>query len=162
MERTVGYIGMGVMGLPFAAHLRASGHRVLVFDRDPAALRRAQERGLAAVGSQAELIERVDMLFTCLPDPDAVAEVYRGIAKPGLVACDNSTIGPAQARTLHGRLREAGVGYVECPMLGGVAEAEAGSLFPSRSPPRASIGWSAAPAPPACSRPCRTGSGSSR
>ncbi len=41
MSRNLGYIGLGVMGLPFARHLAAAGHRVAVHDVDAAAVRRA-------------------------------------------------------------------------------------------------------------------------
>ena len=41
MGETIGYIGLGVMGLPFARHLKAAGHDVVVYDRDAAARARA-------------------------------------------------------------------------------------------------------------------------
>ena len=46
MGETIGYIGLGVMGLPFARHLKAAGHDVVVYDRDAAARARAAEAGL--------------------------------------------------------------------------------------------------------------------
>jgi 3-hydroxyisobutyrate dehydrogenase-like beta-hydroxyacid dehydrogenase len=129
MGSAIGYIGLGVMGLPFAAHLAGAGHAVRVFDNDPAAIDRARARGLQPAESLAALVEHAAIVFTCLPHPAAVREVYSAIAKPGLLACDNSTIGPRLARELHASLAARGVGYVECPMLGGVGEAEAGELF---------------------------------
>jgi 2-hydroxy-3-oxopropionate reductase len=129
MGETVGYVGLGVMGLPYAVHLALAGHRVVVFDREPAAMDRARAKGLAAAGSAAAVVDAAGILFTCLPSPAAVREVYADVAKPGLVACDNSTIDPNLARSLQAGLKSRGVGYVECPMLGGGPEAEAGKLF---------------------------------
>lgn len=129
MGEAVGYVGLGVMGLPYAAHLAKAGHRIAVFDRDPGAMDRARVLGLAAAESVAAVVDAADFLFTCLPSPAAVREVYSDVAKPGLVACDNSTIDPNLARSLQAGLKSRGVGYVECPMLGGIGEAEAGKLF---------------------------------
>ena len=129
MGEAVGYVGQGVMGLPYAVHLANAGHRVSVFDREPAAMERARTRGLEIATDIAAVVAHADILFTCLPSPAAVREVYAELAKPGLVACDNSTIDPNLARSLHAELKGRGVGYVECPMLGGVGEAEAGRLF---------------------------------
>jgi 2-hydroxy-3-oxopropionate reductase len=129
MGEAVGYVGLGVMGLPYAAHLARAGHRVAVFDRDPGAMDRARALGLAAAESVAAVVDAADILFTCLPSPTAVREVYVDVAKPGLVACDNSTIDPHLARSLQAGLKTRGVGYIECPMLGGIGEAEAGKLF---------------------------------
>jgi 3-hydroxyisobutyrate dehydrogenase-like beta-hydroxyacid dehydrogenase len=129
MGETVGYVGLGVMGLPYAAHLARAGHRVVVFDRDTSAMARARALGLEPAAGIDEVVAHVDILFSCMPSPAAVREVYAGVAKPGLVACDNSTIDPNLARALHSELESRGVGYVECPMLGGRPEAEAGTLF---------------------------------
>lgn len=126
----LGYVGLGAMGAPYACHLAAAGHAVMVFDPSPAARERlAGIAGVRPAASLAEVVEAAEILFTCLPSPAAVAAVYDAVAKPGLVACDNSTVGPSFARALHARLRERGVAYVECPMLGSVADAEAGLLF---------------------------------
>ncbi len=129
MGEAVGFVGLGVMGLPFAAHLVEAGHRVVVFDRDPAAMARAPVRGLEPAAGIDEVVAHADILFTCLPSPAAVRAVYADVAKPGLVACDTSTIDPNLARSLQAELEGRGVGYVECPMLGGIGEAEAGKLF---------------------------------
>lgn len=129
MGEAVGYVGLGVMGLPYAVHLARAGHRVTVFDRDPGAMDRARGLGLATAESAAAVVDSADFLFTCLPSPAAVRDVYAEVAKPGLVACDTSTIDPNLARSLQAGLKSRGVGYVECPMLGGRPEAEAGKLF---------------------------------
>ncbi len=125
----IGYIGLGVMGLPFAGHLRAAGHHVLAYDKAEAARAGAGDLGLNVAAGIEECVAFADVLFTCLPNPDAVKAVYTEVSKPGLVCCDNSTIGPTLAKTLHAELRSREVGYVECPMLGGVGEAERGELF---------------------------------
>ncbi|MEZ5864042.1 MAG: NAD(P)-dependent oxidoreductase [Geminicoccaceae bacterium] len=129
MSETIGYIGLGVMGLPFARHLGTAGHRVIVYDRDAAVRARAADAGLEVASGIADIVRDAAIVFTCLPNPAAVREVYAGIGRPGQLAVDNSTVGPDLARQLHAELAAKGAAYVECPMLGGVGEAEAGKLF---------------------------------
>ncbi len=124
---TVGVIGLGAMGAPIARRLAAAGHPLLVHDVSPAAA--ASVPGAAVAATAAEVVEGVDLLLTCLPSPEAVEAVYAGVARPGLVAGDLSTVDPELARRLHARLAEGGVAFAECPMLGGVAQAEAGELL---------------------------------
>ncbi len=130
MSRNLGYIGLGVMGLPFARHLAAAGHRVAVHDVDAAAVSRAVSfDNIAAAAGVTAVAGASEIVFTCLPSPEAVESVYAELDKPGLTCCDNSTIDPNMAKRLHASLKERGMGYVECPMLGGAKEAEAGRLF---------------------------------
>ncbi len=116
--------------MPFALHLAAGGHQVSVYDRDDSVVPRASEHaGITPCDGVAAVVAASDVVFTCLPHPDAVAAVYAEVHKPGLVCCDNSTVGPALARSLHEQLRTRGVGYVECPMLGSGTQARDGKLF---------------------------------
>lgn len=123
----VGVIGLGAMGAPIARRLAAAGHPLLVHDVSPAAT--ASVPGAAVAATTAEVVAGVDLLLTCLPSPEAVEAVYAGVARPGLVAGDLSTIDPELARRLHARLAGSGVAFAECPMLGGVTQAEAGELL---------------------------------
>ena len=125
----VGYVGLGVMGMPYARHLQNAGHEVVVYDQHVTTAARAASFGLSVAPSIAAVVREASIVFTCLPNPDAVREVYAEIGKPGLLAIDNSTVGPTLAREIHATLAARGTAYVECPMLGGGGEAEAGQLF---------------------------------
>lgn len=128
VERRIGFVGLGAMGMPVARRLAAAGHALVVHDLDPERVARA--RAFAEVAADvAAVVARADVLMTCLPSPEAVAAVYGEVVKPGLLACDLSTIGPQQARTLHDELAARGVRHVECPMIGGAPEAAAGTLY---------------------------------
>lgn len=129
MSKKIAYIGLGAMGLPVAGHIGAAGHQVLVFDQSEAVLDKARKVGFKTASSLVECIEASDFVFTCLPSEQAVQEVYGQINKPGLICCDNSTITPLLARALHTQLAAQKIAYVECPMLGGIYEAQAGTLF---------------------------------
>jgi 3-hydroxyisobutyrate dehydrogenase len=130
MDQVVGVIGLGAMGLPMATRLARAGFRLAVFDVNPAAAESVRAEGAveAAADPQA-LVEASDILLTCLPNPRVVEAVYAEVAKPGLLACDCSTVGPRLAMRLHDRLAARGVRYLECPMLGAPAQAADGTLF---------------------------------
>ena len=125
----IAYIGLGAMGLPVAGHLAEAGHQVLVFDQSAVALDKARTQGLNIASDLKECIAEAQIVFTCLPSEQAVQEVYAQINRPSLVCCDNSTIGPTLAKTLHKRLAQQNISYVECPMLGSIYDAQAGTLF---------------------------------
>jgi 3-hydroxyisobutyrate dehydrogenase-like beta-hydroxyacid dehydrogenase len=129
LSGTIGFIGLGAMGLPVARRLAGAGHRLLVFDAAPDRLAAASAEGIGAATSVAEVVERADLLFVCVASPGAGESILSPLRKAGLVVCDLSTIGPTLARRLHAELAARGIGYVECPMLGGVDEAASGQLF---------------------------------
>jgi 2-hydroxy-3-oxopropionate reductase len=135
MHDRIGFIGLGAMGMPMALRLAEAGHRLLVYDRDPALTAQASARdGIEAADGAGAVAAGCALLFTCLPNPGAVEAVYREIAAARatagrLLAGDCSTIGPSLALRLHERLAARGVRSVECPMLGGAGEAAGGELF---------------------------------
>jgi 2-hydroxy-3-oxopropionate reductase len=130
VQQTIGVVGLGAMGLPVACRLARAGFRLVAFDPDPQALATLlAEAGVQGAASPAAVVEASDVLLTCLPNPQVVEAVYRDIAKPGLLACDCSTVGPSLAIRLHEELAARGVRYLECPMLGAPAQAASGELF---------------------------------
>jgi 3-hydroxyisobutyrate dehydrogenase len=127
---SIGFIGLGAMGLPVARRLAGAGHRLVVFDEAPHRLAAAGEiGGVECACGASEVAARADVLFTCLASPAAGETVLGQLQKPGLVVCDLSTVGPTLAMKLHADLSGRGIGYVEGPMLGGVDEAASGQLF---------------------------------
>jgi 3-hydroxyisobutyrate dehydrogenase-like beta-hydroxyacid dehydrogenase len=130
LSRTIGFIGLGAMGLPVAQRLALAGHRLVVHDQAADRVAAASATpGIEGALDLAEVTARADLLFTCLASPAVGEAVLGALDKPGLLVCDLSTIGPTLARSLHVRLGARGIGYVECPMLGGVDEAISGQLF---------------------------------
>jgi len=126
----IGVIGLGAMGLPIARRLARAGFGLVVFDTDPRAVETVLAEGTVERAAGPEkVVEASDVLITCLPNPQVVEAVYAEIGKPGLLACDCSTIGPTLALRLHEELAARGVRYLECPMLGAPAQAASGALF---------------------------------
>jgi 3-hydroxyisobutyrate dehydrogenase-like beta-hydroxyacid dehydrogenase len=130
LQETLGMIGLGAMGLPVAKRLAAAGYPVVAYDRALERLSSLEgQKGVELAERPEAVVERADILLTCLPTPAIVEEVYEGVSKPGLLAMDLSTVGPSLAQRLWRGLKERGVAYVESPMLGGVDEAVQGTLF---------------------------------
>jgi 3-hydroxyisobutyrate dehydrogenase-like beta-hydroxyacid dehydrogenase len=127
---TVGFVGLGNMGSVLAANLIGAGHDVLA--HDVAGPERSPD-GAAFADDVAELAGRADVVVLSLPDGDVservAAEIAGASQRRVSVVVDTSTIGVAAARAIAGLLQEAGVGYVDAPVSGGVAGAMARTLL---------------------------------
>jgi 3-hydroxyisobutyrate dehydrogenase len=131
---SIGFVGIGNMGLPMLANLRKAGHPVHAFDVRREAVEHAVGLGATAAGSAAEAAGRVQVVITMLPDSPEVEAAYlgsRGIlegATRGLTCVDMSTIDPATTRRVGERLAASGVALVDAPVSGGVPRAVDGTL----------------------------------
>jgi 3-hydroxyisobutyrate dehydrogenase len=127
----VGFVGLGVMGGPMAAHLLRGGHEVTVWNRTEAKADPLVEQGATAAIDLQHLAERSDVIFTCVGRNEDVAEVVRAMsphAKPGTLFIDHSTIEPSMARTLHEELKQQNLRFVDAPITGGSMGAQNGTL----------------------------------
>lgn len=133
MMTTIGFIGLGNMGLPMAKNLLKAGRKVIGHD-----LSSPQLASLAAAGGRVagsvEDIASAGLIITMLPAGRHVRQVYLGEqglvarAKPGTLMIDSSTIDVATARDVAAAASDAGHLMVDAPVSGGVGGAEAGTL----------------------------------
>lgn len=130
----IGYIGLGIMGKSMARNILKKGFNVVVCNRSQASVQELVGEGATAASSPAEVASQVDVVFTNLPDSPDVEKVVLGEngiiygAHPGLIFVDNSTIKPATARKIAGRLAEVGVQSLDAPVSGGDIGARNGTL----------------------------------
>ena len=130
MTPTIGIAGTGRMGTAFARRLRETGHVVRVWNRSPARMAAALAAG--AVASDLAGIAGCDVIVTSLTDVVAVDGVMdRLIAAriTGRLVIEMSTLLPAEAEALAGRVAQAGADFLECPVGGTVAPALKGQLL---------------------------------
>ena len=129
---TIGFVGLGNMGLPMSANLAKAGHTVNAFDIVAANLNAAKEVGVAAAASAAAAADGADVVITMLPAGKHVLDVYQNgllaAAKPGTLFIDCSTIDVADARRAHELAGTAGMLSLDAPVSGGVGGAQAGTL----------------------------------
>lgn len=116
-----------------ARRLLEAGHDLAVWNRNEHKAKPLVAAGARATGSPAEAAEDAEAAFTMLADPSAVRDVVLGsggLAEglgPGSALIEMSTIGPGAVRELAEEL-PAGVGMLDAPVLGSVAQAEDGTL----------------------------------
>jgi 3-hydroxyisobutyrate dehydrogenase len=127
----VGFVGLGVMGLPMARHLVNAGHRVTVASRSPGPVETAVGYGAVDGGSAAGVAAASDVVVLCVPSSPDVASVVASMAgslRPGSVVVDCSTIDPEVEREQHAVVADAGARYLDAPVSGGSVGAENGTL----------------------------------
>jgi 2-hydroxy-3-oxopropionate reductase len=132
--KTIGFIGLGVMGAPMAANLLAAGFDVLAWNRSPEPLAALAERGARAAGGPTAVAREAGVVITMLADDEAVREVLGdaggaiAAAAPGTLVIDMSTVSPALARELAAAGGERGVAVLDAPVSGGDVGAREGTL----------------------------------
>ena len=121
----VGFVGLGVMGLPMAGHLLAAGHDVAVWARRPESAAPIVAAGAAACGSPAELAARSEVVIsivTASADVEQLAFGPGGLIEgfaPGSIHVDMSTIAPGTARRLAARYAGHSIAWLDAPVSGG-------------------------------------------
>lgn len=132
---SLGFAGIGLMGLPMCRRLLAAGYPLTVWNRNPAKCAALVEAGARQVASPAELCEHADIVMLCLADTTVVREVVFGEggivegAKTAQLLVDFSSLEPTATREMAAQLAQrAGMSWLDAPVSGGVVGAEAGSL----------------------------------
>ena len=130
----VGVIGLGKMGKPIVSNLLKAGFPVTVHNRSQAAVETLVSEGAKDGKSPQGVAAVADVIITSLPDPDGVRDVYLGdqglvaSSKPGQVYVDTSTIDPGLSRELAKAFAERDAQFLDAPVSGGTAGAQAGTL----------------------------------
>lgn len=136
--KTIGFIGVGVMGEPICRHLSTkSGLRVIAHDQDAQPLQRLAQHGVVAVGIK-EIAEQADIIFMSLPSGEIVQNVVRGgrdganglltLGRQGQIIVDLSTSPVELSKQLARDLENAGMIFADAPVMRTRAAAEAGTL----------------------------------
>jgi 3-hydroxyisobutyrate dehydrogenase len=139
-EAPVGFIGLGMMGLPMARSLLRRGHALVACDPSEAA-RGALAEGAAPgalrfVGAPAEVAaaEACSAIVLMLPDSRVVAQVMEGpggllpVLRPGQLVVDMGSSEPAETRRLEAAAAGRGAALIDAPVSGSVAKATSGTL----------------------------------
>jgi len=131
---TIGFIGLGNMGLPMAQNLIKAGHTVQGFDVGKTQLDALAESGGRVAASAKAAASGVDVVITMLPAGQHVREVYLGAdgvlaaAGPNTLLIDSSTIDVETARNVAAAAAKKGLAMLDAPVSGGTGGAQAGTL----------------------------------
>ena len=139
MALTVGFIGLGTMGLPMARHIVNRGFRIKLYARRAEVFEtRAKsliEQGATPCMNLSEVATDVDIIVTNVTGTDDVEGVLLGkggaasFAEPSTLFIDHSTIDPARTTEISQILYTLGMDFVDAPVSGGVWASEEGRLI---------------------------------
>jgi L-threonate 2-dehydrogenase len=139
MDRTVGVIGLGIMGSAMAANLVKSGFKVVGHDVAQRARRAHARAGGVVARSNADVARRAPIVITSLPSVAALASVATEIAtarRRGLIVVETSTLPIEAKQDARAVLARAGTTLLDCPLSGTGAQARTKDLLVYASGPR--------------------------
>jgi 3-hydroxyisobutyrate dehydrogenase len=132
---SIAFAGIGLMGLPMTRRLLAAGYSLSVWNRSPDKCAPLLQQGARCASTPGELCADAEVVLLCLANTEVVREVVFGPGgiveggKPGQVLVDMSSLEPAATREMAAELlQRSGMRWVDAPVSGGTAGAEAGSL----------------------------------
>ena len=131
----LGYVGVGLMGLPMVKRLAPLGYAIRAYDIAPAQGAAAAAAGATAAASPADVVQGADLVLLNLPTTDAVEQAVfgeKGVAsalKPPQLVVDFSTIKVDKCKAFGERLRKlTGCGWIDAPVSGGPPASGSGTL----------------------------------
>ena len=122
---TVGFIGLGNMGMGMGGNIQKADYPMVVFDIRDSAMQPFVQNGARSAASPAEVASLSDVVFTSLPGPKEVEQVATGASgvlegiKPGGIYVDLSTSRPTLIRRLEPMFRQKGAHVLDAPVSGG-------------------------------------------
>lgn len=132
----IGFIGLGIMGSRMAANLVKKGYDVMVHNRTRSKAEPLISAGAIWADTPRDVGERVNILFTMLSKPDAVAETAllgKNAFLPQMpknsIWVDCSTVNPSFSKLMYIEAKERGVRFLDAPVGGSKGAAEQGKLL---------------------------------
>jgi 3-hydroxyisobutyrate dehydrogenase len=132
--RTIGFIGLGVMGEPICRNLvKKSGAGVIAFDLAPEPVARLRAEGAAIAGAAADVVGQSEIVFLCLPSAKHVRGVFEGDGilkniRKGQVVVDLGTSSVKLTRDFAAQLQAEGAAWADAPIARTRQAAQDGTL----------------------------------
>lgn len=130
----IGFIGLGLMGLPMAKNILKAGFSLVVYNRTKSKTEELEKMGAVVANTPAELAKEVDVVITMVTAHEDVRDILfsqNGVVKgaqKGLIVVDMSTIGPTEAKDIGNKLIAHGIEFVDAPVTGSTPGAINGTL----------------------------------
>lgn len=134
VEKKVGIIGIGAMGMAMAKNLQRKGFRLWVRDIRPEAEAQAIATGMTVCHSPASLIAYADLVIVVVVNAQQIEDVLFGANGIASVPAEGkcvmlcSTIAPEDTVRFAARLAQHGIATIDAPISGGPARAQAGAM----------------------------------
>ena len=134
--KTIGFIGLGAMGLPMALNLCRAGFPLLINSSNPQSAAAVEAEGAKSVASFKEMAEKADVIITILPTDKEVIEIYTsegGLVdsmQSGAVCIDMTSASGTTKQAIAEYAEKKGkpIGVIDAPVSGGAPGAKAGTL----------------------------------
>ncbi|MGZ0085048.1 NAD(P)-dependent oxidoreductase [Caldibacillus thermoamylovorans] len=132
--KTIGFIGLGVMGKSMARHLLKAGYPLLVYTRTKEKANDLLAEGASWKETVADLAREADVVMTMVGYPRDVEQVYFGEggilenARPGTYVIDMTTSTPTLAQSIYEAAKRKGIHALDAPVSGGDIGAREGTL----------------------------------
>ena len=134
METTIGWIGLGTMGIPMSKRLLGAGYPLTVYNRTRGKEIAFSGQKIPVALTPSDLIRQTGMIVIMVSDDNAIRDIFTGPA--GLLSAgvtdriiiNMSTVSPEISREMAGLCLEQGNHYLDAPVSGSVKQAETGTL----------------------------------
>lgn len=135
--KRIGFIGLGIMGVPMVRNLCKAGMDVTIIENghgNKEAIAELKEKGVHSAPTARETAREQDVVITMLPNGRIVKDVLTGPygvlagITPGTVLIDSSSVAPAESKQFAALAQEAGCPFLDAPVSGGEPGAIAGTL----------------------------------
>lgn len=133
-KEKIGFIGLGIMGLPMASNLIKDGFNLVVYNRTLSKCSQLEEKGAVVVQTPADVAKNSKMIITMVTDSPDVEDILLGekgimsTIEEGSIVIDMSTISPKITKELNAKLNSKGCYMVDAPVSGGSWGAIEGTL----------------------------------
>ena len=129
----IGFIGIGLMGLPMAKNILKAGYNLKAFNRSQKKAEALKEFGAEITTSINDAVKDSDFVITMLTDDMAINEVmdssnFLEILKSDATVFDMSSVKPTTATKYGNNLKSKNIKYLDAPVSGGTIGAEEASL----------------------------------
>ncbi len=132
MMRTVGLVGLGLLGSALASRMLGAGMRVVGFDLEAERRQQLVAAGGEAAESAALVARQCDVVVLSLPDSNVVAKVIgvlEGELRSGMIIVDTSTGDPLATEALAAQLAECGIAYLDATIGGSSTQVYEGTAM---------------------------------
>lgn len=135
MKKSLGFVGLGLMGSAMSLRLIRSGHPLVVHNRTKDRATTLLAEGAQWGTSPADVASKADVVFSMVSTSVALQTIssppdgiLAGLASGG-IHVDCSTVSPDVTQELGGKYKAAGKFFLHCPVLGSTSQAAEGALL---------------------------------
>ena len=133
-KEKIGFIGLGIMGLPMASNLMKDGFDLVVYNRTLSKCTQLEDKGAVVAKNPADVAKNAKVIITMVTDSPDVENLLLGengimsTIEEGSIVIDMSTISPKITKELNSKLNSNGCFMVDAPVSGGSWGAIEGTL----------------------------------